>query len=159
MLSSSPPDSVHLAAADVARQTGVPWVADFRDPWVGALLRRAPDRSQPLAGEAGLPGGLRPVSDMADDGLIRALADRYRIEREIGGGGMSRVWLATETALDRQVVVKVIAPSLREGLSAERFTREVKLAARLQQANIVPVLSAGTADGVPYYTMPFVTGE
>ncbi|HEV8357319.1 MAG TPA: protein kinase [Gemmatimonadales bacterium] len=95
----------------------------------------------------------------ADEGLIRALADRYRIEREIGGGGMSRVWLATETALDRQVVVKVIAPELREGLSAERFTREVKLAARLQQANIVPVLSAGTADGVPYYTMPFVTGE
>jgi serine/threonine-protein kinase len=94
-----------------------------------------------------------------DEGLIRALADRYRIEREIGGGGMSRVWLATETALDRQVVVKVIAPELREGLSAERFTREVKLAARLQQANIVPVLSAGTADGVPYYTMPFVTGE
>ena len=95
----------------------------------------------------------------ADEGLIRALADRYRFEREIGGGGMSRVWLATETALDRQVVVKVIAPELREGLSAERFTREVKLAARLQQANIVPVLSAGTADGVPYYTMPFVTGE
>ena len=95
----------------------------------------------------------------ADEGLIRALADRYRIEREIGGGGMSRVWLATETALDRQVVVKVIAPELREGLSAERFTREVKLAARLQQANIVPVLSAGSADGVPYYTMPFVTGE
>src|SRR5260221_2925687 len=72
---------------------------------------------------------------------------------------MSRLWLATETALERQVVVKVIAPELREGLSAERFTREVKLAARLQQANIVPVLSAGTADGVPYYTMPFVTGE
>ena len=91
--------------------------------------------------------------------LSAALADRYRIERELGGGGMSRVWLATETALDRQVVIKVIAPELREGLSAERFTREVKLAARLQQANIVPVLSAGTADGVPYYTMPFVTGE
>jgi len=91
--------------------------------------------------------------------LAAALADRYRIERELGGGGMSRVWLATETALDRQVVIKVVAAELAEGLSAERFAREMKLAARLQQANIVPVLSAGVADGIPYYTMPFVTGE
>lgn len=72
---------------------------------------------------------------------------------------MSRVWVATETALDRQVVVKVIASDLTEGLSAERFAREVRLAARLQQANIVPVLNAGTAAGLPYYTMPFVSGE
>ncbi len=91
--------------------------------------------------------------------LITALADRYRLERELGGGGMSRVWVATETALDRQVVVKVVAPHLTEGLSAERFTREVRVAARLQQANIVPVLHAGTADGLPYYTMPYVRGE
>jgi len=88
-----------------------------------------------------------------------ALADRYRIERELGGGGMSRVWVATETALDRQVVIKVIAAELTEGASAERFAREVRLAARLQQANIVPVLNAGTADGLPYYTMPYVRGE
>jgi eukaryotic-like serine/threonine-protein kinase len=91
--------------------------------------------------------------------LAAALADRYRIERELGGGGMSRVWVATETALDRQVVVKVIAAELTEGLSAERFAREVRLAARLQQANIVPVLNAGTAAGLPYYTMPYVRGE
>ena len=70
--------------------------------------------------------------------LSAALAGRYRIERELGGGGMSRVFLAEETALGRTVVVKVIAPELTEGLSAERFTREVRLAARLQQANIVP---------------------
>jgi serine/threonine-protein kinase len=88
-----------------------------------------------------------------------ALADRYRIERELGGGGMSRVWVATETALDRQVVIKVIAAELTEGASAERFAREVRLAARLQQANIVPVLNAGTADGLPYYTMPYVRGR
>ena len=61
----------------------------------------------------------------AQERLIRALADHYRIERELGGGGMSRVWIATETALDRQVVVKVIAAELTEGLSAERFTREI----------------------------------
>jgi serine/threonine-protein kinase len=71
---------------------------------------------------------------------------------------MSRVFLAEELALGRTVVVKIIAPELAEGLSAERFAREVKLAARLQQANIVPVLSAGDADGLPYYTMPFVEG-
>lgn len=98
------------------------------------------------------------MSDIASR-LTAALADRYRLERELGGGGMSRVWVATETALDRQVVVKVIASDLTEGLSAERFAREVRLAARLQQANIVPVLNAGTAAGLPYYTMPFVTGE
>lgn len=98
------------------------------------------------------------MSDLASR-LTAALADRYRLERELGGGGMSRVWVATEIALDRQVVVKVIASELTEGLSAERFAREVRLAARLQQANIVPVLNAGTADGLPYYTMPYVRGE
>ena len=91
--------------------------------------------------------------------LSAALADRYRIERELGGGGMSQVFLAEETSLGRQVVIKVVAPELAEGLSAERFAREMKLAARLQQANIVPVLSAGVAGGIPYYTMPFVKGE
>ena len=93
------------------------------------------------------------------DRIQAALGASYTLERELGGGGMSRVWVATETALGRQVVVKVIAPELSEGLSAERFTREVRLAARLQQANVVPVLSAGDAGGVPYYTMPFVRGE
>ena len=71
---------------------------------------------------------------------------------------MSKVFLATETALGRAVVIKIVAPELAEGLSADRFTREVKLAARLQQANIVPLLNAGMAGGVPYYTMPFVEG-
>ena len=72
---------------------------------------------------------------------------------------MSRVFMATETALNRSVVIKVIAPDLLEGMSAERFAREVQLAARLQQANIVPVLAAGDANGLPFYTMPFVRGE
>ncbi len=90
--------------------------------------------------------------------LQSTLGDSYTLERELGGGGMSRVFLATETALGRAVVVKIIAPELAEGLSADRFTREVKLAARLQQANIVPLLNAGMAAGVPYYTMPFVDG-
>jgi serine/threonine-protein kinase len=72
---------------------------------------------------------------------------------------MSRVFVATEVALGRLVVVKVITPDQSEGVSAERFAREMKMAARLQQANIVPVLSTGVANGLPYYTMPFVAGE
>jgi serine/threonine-protein kinase len=72
---------------------------------------------------------------------------------------MSLVFLAAEVALDREVVIKVVRPELLEGLSAERFAREVQFAARLQQANIVPVLTAGTADGMPRYSMPFVRGE
>ena len=91
--------------------------------------------------------------------LQSTLGDGYTLERELGGGGMSRVFVAHENALGRTVVVKVIAPELAEGVSAERFAREVKLAARLQQANIVPVLSTGSSGSLPYYTMPFVTGE
>ncbi len=91
--------------------------------------------------------------------LQQTLGDGYTLERELGGGGMSRVFVAHENALGRTVVVKVIAPELAEGVSAERFAREVKLAARLQQANIVPVLSTGSSGSLPYYTMPFVTGE
>jgi TolB-like protein/Flp pilus assembly protein TadD len=91
--------------------------------------------------------------------LQRALGDAYTLERELGGGGMSCVFTATERALGRTVVVKVIAPGQAEGVSAERFAREIQLAASLQQANIVPLLSAGDAGGVPYYTMPFVQGE
>jgi serine/threonine-protein kinase len=91
--------------------------------------------------------------------LQSALGSAYTLERELGGGGMSRVFVATETALNRNVVIKVISPELLEGMSVERFAREVKVAARLQQANIVPVLAAGDASGVPFYTMPFVRGE
>ena len=85
------------------------------------------------------------------DRLGVALADRYRIERELGAGGMSRVFLATEIALGRSVVLKVVKPELSGGISADRFAREVKLAAGLQQANIVPLLTAGEAGGLPYY--------
>ncbi len=73
---------------------------------------------------------------------------------------MSRVFVARDVALSRNVVVKVLAPELIQGLSVDRFTREIKLAAALQEPHIVPVLTAGsTEDGLPYYTMPFVEGE
>lgn len=88
-----------------------------------------------------------------------ALGGAYTIERELGGGGMSRVFVAEETALGRRVVIKVLPPELAAELSTERFEREVRLAAQLQHPQIVPVLTAGIADGVPYYTMPLVEGE
>jgi eukaryotic-like serine/threonine-protein kinase len=91
--------------------------------------------------------------------LEATLGDGYTLERELGGGGMSRVFVAREHALSRDVVVKVLSPELSADVSAERFAREIATAARLQQANIVPVLTAGTSGGVPYYTMPFVKGE
>ncbi len=91
--------------------------------------------------------------------LSAALADRYAIERELGGGGMSRVFVAREQGLDREVVIKVLSADVAAGVSLERFAREIQLAASLQQANIVPLLSAGNADGVPFYTMPFVRGD
>jgi eukaryotic-like serine/threonine-protein kinase len=88
-----------------------------------------------------------------------ALGAAYTLDRELGGGGMSRVFSAQETALGRTVVVKVLPPELAAGVSIERFKREIALAARLQHPHIVPLLSAGEMDGVPYFMMPFVTGE
>jgi tetratricopeptide (TPR) repeat protein len=91
--------------------------------------------------------------------LERSLEGVYRIERELTAGGMSRVFLATELRFERQVVLKVLSPDLAAGVNVDRFRREVSLAARLQQANIVPVLDAGEVGGLPYYTMPWVEGE
>jgi len=88
-----------------------------------------------------------------------SLSGSYTIERELGGGGMSRVFVADETRLGRKVVVKLLSPELAAAMSAERFQREIRVAASLQQANIVPVFSAGELDGLPYYTMPYVEGE
>jgi len=88
-----------------------------------------------------------------------ALGEQYAIEGELPRGGMSRVFLATENALRRRVVIKVLAPELAASLSARRFKREIALAARLQHPYIVPLLSAGLAGPHLYYTMPFVDGE
>ncbi|HUF31243.1 MAG TPA: protein kinase [Gemmatimonadaceae bacterium] len=98
------------------------------------------------------------MSDLIDR-LERALGKAYVIERELGGGGMSRVFLAEQRSLGRKVVLKVLEPDLAAGISAERFAREAKLAAQLQHPHMVPVLAAGDADGLPYYVMPYVEGE
>ena len=93
------------------------------------------------------------------DRVQAALGIEYRVERELGGGGMSRVFLAEETRLGRKVVVKVLPPELAAGINAERFHREIQLAASLQHPHIVPLLAAGGVADVFYYTMPFVEGE
>ena len=93
------------------------------------------------------------------DTLEQALGPSYTIERELGGGGMSRVFVADEVALGRKVVVKVLPPELTAALSLERFRREIRVAAGLQHPHIVPVLTTGEGEGLLYYTAPFIAGE
>ncbi|HEV8362186.1 MAG TPA: protein kinase [Gemmatimonadaceae bacterium] len=101
----------------------------------------------------------RAQADELREQLQEALAGIYVVERELGGGGMSRVFLAQESALGRRVVLKVLPPEMSVGCSIERFRREIQLAASLLHPHIVPLLSAGETRGILYYTMPFVEGE
>ena len=91
--------------------------------------------------------------------LQTVLGNAYRLEKELGGGGMSRVFVAEETRLARRVVIKVLPPDLALEMRVDRFNREIQLSASLQHPHIVPLLAAGGADEILYYTMPFVEGE
>lgn len=93
------------------------------------------------------------------DRLTRALADRYRIERELGQGGMAAVYLAEDLKHHRRVAVKVLHPDLSAILGAERFHQEISLTAGLQHPHILPLFDSGSADGLLYYVMPYVEGE
>ena len=119
------------------------------------------------------------MTDSFRDRLAGALAATYRIDDELVGGGMSRVFAATEHALGRKVVIKVLPPELSAGVNRERFQREIQVAAQLQHPHVVPLLAAGripSSDPAPdttvsdrvatqpdgellYYTMPFIEGE
>ena len=88
-----------------------------------------------------------------------ALAATHVLDFEIRGAGMSRVFVAQDLALHRKVVVKVLNPALAAALSIERFQREIMIVAKLNHPNIVPVLTAGELDGLPYFIMPYVEGE
>ena len=92
-------------------------------------------------------------------GLTRSLADRYRIERELGAGGMATVYLAHDLRHDRDVAIKVLHSDLGAALGAERFLSEIRTTARLQHPHILPLLDSGDADGLLYYVMPVVAGE
>src|SRR5574342_1220336 len=103
-------------------------------------------------------GRWRIVTDLKDR-LQAALGPGYRVERELGGGGMSRVFLAEEIDLGRKVVIKLLPPEMAAGVNADRFRREIQLAARLQHPHVVPLLTAGAAGDLLYYVMPFIQGE
>ncbi len=99
------------------------------------------------------------MADKLVDDLKRALGDAYTIERELTGGGMSRVFVAKEHALGREVVIKVLPPDLAAGVNRNRFRQEVQLAARLSHPYIVPLLHAGEHDELLWFTMPYIAGE
>src|SRR6266545_2460593 len=88
-----------------------------------------------------------------------ALADRYRLERELGAGGMATVYLANDLRHDRRVALKVVHPTLTALLGADRFLAEIKTTAALQHLHILPLFDSGQADGQLFYVMPFVEGE
>ena len=91
--------------------------------------------------------------------LSEALGPDFRIERELGGGGMSRVFLAEDVKLARKVVVKVLPPEMAASVNQDRFRREIQLAARLQHPHVVPLLSANASGDLLWYVMPFIEGE
>ncbi len=91
--------------------------------------------------------------------LSTALADRYKIERHLGEGGMANVYLAHDLKHDRKVAVKVLRPELAAVLGAERFVQEIKTTANLHHPHILPLHDSGDADGFLYYVMPFIDGE
>ena len=91
--------------------------------------------------------------------LSSAVGDRYRIERELGQGGMAIVYLAEDIRHHRKVAIKVLLPELSAVLGPERFLKEIELTANLQHPNILPLFDSGVADGLLYYVMPYVEGE
>lgn len=99
------------------------------------------------------------MSDTTRETLQAALGSGYSLGRELGGGGMARVFLVEEIALNRRLVVKLLPAELAADLSLARFQREIAVAARLQHPHIVPLLTTGDAGGLPWFTMPFVDGE
>ncbi|HEU5217447.1 MAG TPA: protein kinase, partial [Gemmatimonadales bacterium] len=102
-----------------------------------------------------------PLQALLTDALARlesALADRYRIERELGQGGMATVYLAHDVRHDRKVAIKVLRPELAAVLGAERFVVEIKTTAGLQHPHILPLFDSGTAEGFLYYVMPYIKG-
>jgi serine/threonine protein kinase len=112
----------------------------------------------PAAADGWKPAAL--TSSSLREHLQASLAPIYTIERELDGGGMSRVFIATdETLARRKVVLKALSPQVAGSLSIERFKREIGVASWLHHPHLVPLLSAGDAAGVLFYTMPFVEGE
>src|SRR6476660_4373692 len=94
-----------------------------------------------------------------EERLSETLSHAYTIESELGGGGMSRVFVATDKSLGRKIVIKFLSPELTAGVNRDRFRREIQVAAQLQHPHIVTLLAAGEDGEIVYYTMPFIEGE
>jgi serine/threonine-protein kinase len=112
----------------------------------------------PSCGAISLPGVRGTLSEAVADRLRAALGNRYRVEREIGEGGMAVVYLAHDLRHDRRVALKVLRPELSAFLGAERFLREIRIAAQLNHPHILTLHDSGEADGLLFYVMPFVEG-
>jgi serine/threonine-protein kinase len=106
-------------------------------------------------------GQLCDVADERDilPKLTAAIGDRYEIVRELGRGGMATVYLANDVKHGREVAIKVLLPELSATLGADRFEREIRVAAKLQHPHILGLFDSGSADGLLFYVMPFVKGE
>src|SRR6058998_2450294 len=100
-----------------------------------------------------------PSMERVREALSAALADRYTIERELGRGGMATVYVALDRRHSRQVAIKVLRPDVAAAVGAERFLREITIAARLTHPHVLPLLDSGQAAGSLYYVMPYVRGE
>ena len=155
-------------ALDLADEERAAWLVELRSrsPRLAAELmallaeEAAADREGFLHGRSGVDSPHDAFVGLDLAGYLQsALGDTYTIDRELGGGGMSRVFLARDRSLGREVVIKVLLPVLAAGIRVERFAREVRVAAALQHPNVVPLYSAGEARGLPYYVMPYVSGE
>jgi len=114
--------------------------------------------SHPHAPQGGFGRTLHNMIEILER-LRAALADRYAVERELGEGGMAIVYLAHDIKHDRHVAIKVLRPELAASLGADRFLREIKIAAKLTHPHILPLYDSGEADGLLFYVMPFVEGE
>ena len=99
------------------------------------------------------------MTDVTAPALADALRDRYRLERELGHGGMATVYLAHDLKHDRNVAIKVLRPELAAVIGAERFVREIRTVAALQHPHILGLIDSGEVQGTAYYVMPFVEGE
>lgn len=122
----------------------------------------AQERAAPTPASGVRISGASAADNAAIETLARlkgAIGDRYQVERELGRGGMATVFLAKDIKHDRDVAIKVLLPELSASIGAERFEREIRLAAKLQHPHILGLFDSGVADGLLYYVMPFVKGE
>ena len=109
--------------------------------------------------DPGVPPRTMPTGEFEVAKVRRVLADRYRVERVIGEGGMATVYLADDLKHKRKVALKVMRPELAATLGSDRFLREVEIAANLSHPHILPMYDSGEADGILYYVMPWIEGE